>query len=137
MVINAPKLDIRKLITNDEVELFSKTHFRLIGRKDHVINSGGVKLHPEQIERKLSENLTFHFFIDKIAFKSKKEKLTIVIEDNSNRTSDKLTALTLLGKTIGMYSDKIELENTSEHSVEQLEEQLEKKLSELFNSRAS
>ena len=36
-----------------------------------------------------------------------------------------------------MYSDKIELENTSEHSVEQLEDQLEKKLSELFNSRAS
>jgi hypothetical protein len=65
------------------------------------------------------------------------KNLETIIEDNSNRTSDKLTALTLLGKTIGMYSDKIELENTSEHSVEQLEDQLEKKLSELFNSRAS
>ena len=90
LVINAPKLDIRKLITNDEVELFSKTHFRLIGRKDHVINSGGVKLHPEQIERKLSENLTFHFFIDKIYDPNLGEKVVLVIKDNPEIRVEKL-----------------------------------------------
>ncbi len=90
LVINAPKLDIRKLITNDEVELFSKTHFRLIGRKDHVINSGGMKLHPEQIERKLSENLTFHFFIDKIHDPDLGEKVVLVIKDNPEISVEKL-----------------------------------------------
>jgi O-succinylbenzoic acid--CoA ligase len=39
-----------KLFTNDQVKLLSPQSFIWLGRKDHVINSGGLKIHPEQIE---------------------------------------------------------------------------------------
>jgi len=36
--------------TNDMVELDANAAFRWLGRIDNVINSGGVKIHPEQVE---------------------------------------------------------------------------------------
>ena len=90
LTVDAPRLDIKKLITNDQVELYSPTKFRLIGSIDNIIKLDNFNIHPEQVERKLSEKISFHFFIDKIAFKSKKEKLTIVIEDNAKINIKKL-----------------------------------------------
>ena len=90
LTVDAPRLDIKNLVTNDQVELYSPTKFRLIGSIDNIIKLDNFNIHPEQVERKLSEKISFHFFIDKIAFKSKKEKLTIVIEDNSRINLKKL-----------------------------------------------
>ncbi len=61
--INAPKIGIQNLITNDVVELISSTEFVLKGRKDFVINSGGYKFHPEILEEKLTLKINFPFFI--------------------------------------------------------------------------
>ena len=44
-------LVLKKLITTDCVDLISPTKFVWKGRSDFVINSGGIKLHPEQIEK--------------------------------------------------------------------------------------
>jgi O-succinylbenzoic acid--CoA ligase len=41
------------LHTNDLVELYADGAFRWLGRLDNVINSGGVKVHIEQVERAL------------------------------------------------------------------------------------
>lgn len=41
------------LATNDLVELYADGSFRWLGRVDNVINSGGVKVHIEQVERAL------------------------------------------------------------------------------------
>ena len=41
------------LATNDLVELHADGSFRWLGRVDNVINSGGVKVHIEQVERAL------------------------------------------------------------------------------------
>ncbi|MBD2701986.1 AMP-binding protein [Spirosoma sp. BT702] len=43
--------------TNDVVELIDATHFRLLGRADTIINSGGVKIQPEQVEQIISNVL--------------------------------------------------------------------------------
>tara|TARA_A100001011_G_scaffold400878_1_gene520445 strand:+ start:1278 stop:2369 length:1092 start_codon:yes stop_codon:yes gene_type:complete len=90
LVIDAPYLNVSNLVTNDEVELISPTHFRLIGRIDHIICSGDIKLHPEQIERKLSENLSFHFFIDSISDPLLGEKVVLVIKDDPEIKFEKL-----------------------------------------------
>ncbi|UXX79328.1 AMP-binding protein [Reichenbachiella carrageenanivorans] len=50
------------LQTNDIVEITGRT-FRWLGRRDHVINSGGIKIHPEQLERKIANLLSSDFFI--------------------------------------------------------------------------
>ncbi len=63
LTISAPGIANEILITNDIVELINEQQFRWLGRKDHVINSGGMKLHPEQIEAKLSKKIYRRFFI--------------------------------------------------------------------------
>jgi O-succinylbenzoic acid--CoA ligase len=47
-----------KLVTNDIVELIDSTTFRWIGRADNAITSGGVKVHPEEVEKIISRNIT-------------------------------------------------------------------------------
>jgi O-succinylbenzoic acid--CoA ligase len=49
LVINAPKVADKPIITNDIVAIISETTFEFLGRFDSVINSGGIKLIPEQI----------------------------------------------------------------------------------------
>ena len=50
LVIDAPHLGIEGLTTTDVVELLTPTSFNYLGRLDFAINSGGVKLHPEELE---------------------------------------------------------------------------------------
>jgi len=50
LLITAPHLGVDQLKTNDVAELISPTSFKLLGRLDDVINSGGIKLHPDKIE---------------------------------------------------------------------------------------
>ncbi|MCF0186245.1 MAG: AMP-binding protein, partial [Bacteroidaceae bacterium] len=53
LVIHAPHLMNNEIVTNDVVDLISDTEFMWLGRYDNVINSGGIKIFPEEIERKL------------------------------------------------------------------------------------
>ena len=50
LCISAPHLGIAQLQTQDRVRLLDKKRFHYEGRLDHVINSGGIKLHPEIFE---------------------------------------------------------------------------------------
>ncbi len=65
LVINAPELGVENLYTNDIVNLIDEQSFAWIGRKDFIINSAGIKLHPEQIENKLQGCFTQSYFISK------------------------------------------------------------------------
>jgi len=55
MVVDIPYLGIHSLITNDIIKLVDQNTFQWLGRADFVINSGGIKLHPEQIEQKIEK----------------------------------------------------------------------------------
>lgn len=48
--IFAPHLNADVLQTNDLVEIKNNNQFRFLGRIDNVINSGGAKIFPEQLE---------------------------------------------------------------------------------------
>ncbi|GAB3922370.1 AMP-binding protein [Larkinella terrae] len=48
--IKAAATDFEIVQTNDVVELVDSRHFRLLGRADSIINSGGVKIQPERVE---------------------------------------------------------------------------------------
>ena len=81
MVIDAPKIASEKIITNDLVKLISSTEFNWLGRFDNIINSGGIKLVPEQIEEKLSTIINQRFFVAGIADAVLGEKLVLVVEE--------------------------------------------------------
>ncbi|WP_420579770.1 AMP-binding protein [Reichenbachiella sp.] len=53
----------KKIQTNDSVEMLDKNKFRWLGRRDHVINSGGIKIHPEQIEKSIERYFSSDFMI--------------------------------------------------------------------------
>lgn len=55
LVVTASHLDLHKWVTNDVVSLLNDKEFSWKGRIDHVINSGGVKVHPEYVEAVLRE----------------------------------------------------------------------------------
>ena len=50
LVILSDGFSWRRLVTNDVVRLHGNTAFEWLGRADNVINSGGIKIHPEQEE---------------------------------------------------------------------------------------
>lgn len=54
LVIDSRTLSFGQLVTNDVVRLNGNDRFEWLGRYDNVINSGGVKIHPEEIERILT-----------------------------------------------------------------------------------
>ncbi len=51
--ISYPELGIHALETNDMVVLHASNSFTWLGRLDFVINSGGIKIHPESVEKLL------------------------------------------------------------------------------------
>ena len=85
LVIDAPRVAPERLITNDVVNLHSASEFELIGRIDNMINSGGVKLFPEQIEAKLADQIKERFFIASEPDQDLGEKLILILESDSNK----------------------------------------------------
>ncbi|MGG5507246.1 MULTISPECIES: AMP-binding protein [unclassified Myroides] len=63
LVIHAPSVNPKPIVTNDLVNQIDNKRFEWLGRYDNVINSGGVKLFPEQIEEKLAKKIAARFFI--------------------------------------------------------------------------
>lgn len=53
LIINAPLVSSETLYTNDIAEIHKDGTFRIIGRKDNIINTGGVKIQIEEIENLL------------------------------------------------------------------------------------
>ena len=84
LVIDAPKVSNNTVITNDLVDLISDSKFQWLGRFDNIINSGGVKLIPEQIEKKLVEIISDRFFVAGIKDEVLGEKLILVVESIQN-----------------------------------------------------
>ncbi len=83
LVIKAPLLNSNTLVTNDIVELRKDLSFRWIGRLDHVINSGGLKISPEEIEGQLANFIFSPFIITSIPDSKWGQKIVLCIESKS------------------------------------------------------
>ena len=80
LIINAPDISDKLVTTNDIVDVLSETKFKWLGRADHIINSGGIKLLPEQIEEKLENLIDQRFFVYGKPDTILGEKLILVVE---------------------------------------------------------
>ena len=68
LVIDAPQVHAGELETHDRVELRTcdgHTEFRILGRIDNVIDSGGIKIQIEEVESKLAPHLVQPYIITK------------------------------------------------------------------------
>lgn len=83
--------------TNDVVELLDANHFKVLGRADEVINSGGIKIWPAKIEKIAKEIIgtqSTNLFAVGIADTKLGQQLILVIESalNANLIELKLKA---------------------------------------------
>ena len=65
LVIDAPTVHDGRLVTNDIAEMAPDGRFKILGRKDNVICTGGIKIQAEEVERLLRAHLREPFVITK------------------------------------------------------------------------
>lgn len=90
LVIDAPSISDEKVITNDIVAILNEKQFKWLGRYDNVINSGGIKLFPEQIETKLASRISNRFFITGFPDAVLGTKVVLVIEGESKEIDSEI-----------------------------------------------
>ena len=100
LVITAPHLGVFNLETNDIVEFQNDGGFRVLGRKDHAVNSGGVKLFPEQIEHKLSNLLSQPFYVGSLPDDNLGERLILYIESEKPEDTEFQKILSLIKENL-------------------------------------
>lgn len=84
LVINAPFISKRKIETNDIVKIISNTEFAVLGRKDSIINTGGIKIMPEELETKISTFLQERILITSMEDEKLGEKIILLIENGKS-----------------------------------------------------
>jgi len=65
LVIDAPAVHDGQLMTNDIAEFADDGRFKIMGRLDNVICSGGIKIQAEEVERQLRAHMREPFIISK------------------------------------------------------------------------
>lgn len=88
LVIKAQNLFFGELKTNDVAETSGKNKFKVTGRYDNVINSGGIKIFPEDIERKIESLISEKFFITSLPDTKFGEKIILLIEGKAKKKND-------------------------------------------------
>ena len=95
--------DHQWLITNDLVEIVDARHFRWQGRYDWVINSGGVKISPEQLEPTVEPILAAfyevrkqplpRFFVAGVPDERLGERVVLLVESDKSERDELLDKL--------------------------------------------
>jgi len=89
LMIDAPRVCRELLITNDRGEIQDVVtaagvfrQFRILGRKDNVITSGGVKIQIEEVERILKPHVEVPFLITKRPDKKFGEAVVMLVQSD-------------------------------------------------------
>jgi len=100
------------LTTKDLVEIKSGSRFVWLGRGDHVINSGGVKVQAEKVERVIAEalfemsqekNSNQEFFVGPLPDKIYGQVVIVVFEDVNHIKIDEKRLRSLLSRNLTKY----------------------------------
>lgn len=107
LVIDAPKLCDTPIVTNDIAEIRATSTsegknvlaFRIIGRRDNVINSGGVKIQMEELERLMRPFLAMPYMVTKRKSEKFGEIVVLMVEkegDDEGATVEEKSELSIL-----------------------------------------
>ena len=80
LVLEVPYVPLSPIVTQDVVKLKDDDTFSLLGRRDWVINSGGMKIFPEALEEVLTPFIKFPFFFTALPDANLGEKLVLLAE---------------------------------------------------------
>ena len=107
LVITADYLE-KPVVTNDLAEIIEPGRFVWIGRWDSVINTGGIKVLPETVERQLApimhkNGLSNRFFIAALPDDKLGNKIVLIIEGVQFSSEFLDQSLTELGSIVSSY----------------------------------
>jgi O-succinylbenzoic acid--CoA ligase len=120
LVIEAPQVCPERLVTNDIAEL-SDGRFRILGRKDNVICSGGIKIQIETVERQLRPHLLVPFLITKCP-DAKFGEVVVLLTEGAVDEAQKVCAQVLSKyhqPKVYLHVDKIPLTETGKPARQQ------------------
>lgn len=83
LLIQAEEISDRIIKTRDIVEIIDKDKFIFLGRFDNMINSGGIKTFPEELEYKLKDIIINNFFIFGVKDEILNQKIVLFIEGSN------------------------------------------------------
>lgn len=87
LIINAKFLN-HEVVTNDVIDLVDEKSFRWIGRYDNLINSGGIKIVPEEIETIVSKATGLDCAIMGVPDKQLGQKVILILEKGGSETTE-------------------------------------------------
>lgn len=129
-IIHAPMLCDNDIYTNDLIDIIDDRHFKVLGRIDNVINTGGIKVLIEDLEKFFTGKISCNFAFSKAKHELYGEQIILVIEGNETKICDKDKSMIqdiinnmpryYVPKHI-IYVDKIPLTKTYKVSRKELE----------------
>lgn len=82
-------------VTNDLAEVSDNRHFKITGRYDHIIITGGKKVNPYEVEKKLAPYICSPFVITSVPDYKWGKAVVLKIEDGGNGDNDDELMLTM------------------------------------------
>lgn len=114
LVIDAPLICDETLQTNDIARIYPDGSFTILGRKDNVINSGGIKMQAEELEKILRPYIPVRFVITSVPDPRLGQAVTLLIEESTERKE-------LDGKELGNKDSELNEKDIEEKLQEILE----------------
>ena len=104
LTIDNPYLFEGRLVTNDIVEVLNSKEFRWLGRYDNVINSGGIKIMPEEIEKSITHLRSEMMVVSSIPNDKLGDAVVLVIEGEQITEEEKLELLSQIKLLVHPYA---------------------------------
>lgn len=98
LVVTDRKLGITNLITNDIVTIHSSHTFEWHGRYDFIINTGGIKVKVEDLEKNLKLVVPYNYFISGTPHPKWGQQITLVIEADALNEIDMISITDSIGE---------------------------------------
>ena len=80
LAVRAPQVCEGELVTNDIAELNADGRFRIIGRRDNTVNTGGVKVQIEEVEAALAPHISRPFAITSVPDPKFGERIVMLVQ---------------------------------------------------------
>ncbi len=93
LILNVKGVTNGNLITNDVVDITPVGSFSVTGRIDNVINSGGIKVQPEKLEKLINSITKSDFVISSVPDSLLGEKIVLVTRSMPGNVMDLFTLL--------------------------------------------
>lgn len=108
LIIQAVHLGPDPVITNDVAEILGDDKFRIHGRIDQVINSGGIKIQPQKVEDIIQTvfynlGIQVRFFLAGLPDDILGSRLVLVLEGSPHSHDEKEKILIALGNALDKY----------------------------------